>query len=69
MKSTNRKETINFYQIISNDEPIAVMSFKPSLIGVFTNYGDLDKALKQSRISVVYTTTNVVKRNVFGARI
>lgn len=64
MKSTNRKETTNFYQIISNDEPIAVMSFKPSLIGVFTNYGDLDKALKQSRISVVYTTTNVVKRNV-----
>lgn len=62
MKTVQRKEVIKFYQIINHDEPVAVMSFRPPLIGVFTNQDALDSALKKKELNTVYTTTNTVKR-------
>lgn len=62
MKTVQRKEVIKFYQIINHDESVAVMSFRPPLIGVFTNQDALDSALKKKELNTVYTTTNTVKR-------
>lgn len=69
MKTVQRKEVIKFYQIINHDEPVAVMSFRPPLIGVFTNQDALDSALKKKELNTVYTTTNTVKREDIFVRI
>lgn len=39
MKTTNRNEVVNAWQVFFKDEPLVVMSFKPARIGVFTKEG------------------------------
>lgn len=63
MKTTNRNEVVNAWQVFFKDEPLVVMSFKPARIGVFTKKDALDNALKSKQIKTVYTTLNKVKKD------
>lgn len=62
MRESNRNELMKGWDLLRKDEPLVVMSFKPAMIGVFTDKESLDTALNQKRIKVVYTPLNKVKK-------
>lgn len=67
MKEKNQHETVKFWQTFRKDEPLVVMSFKPALIGVFTNEEALQNALNIKSITSVYTPLNEVKKDVLSS--
>lgn len=62
MKLKNRNELAKAWDVLRKDKPLVVMSFKPALIGVFTDKECLDSALNKKAIKSVYTPLNKVKK-------
>lgn len=64
MKTVQRKEVIKFYQIINHDEPVAVMSFRPPLIGVASTNKE-SVSMQFFNFNVGETPTKGVSPNLF----
>ena len=67
MQEKNKKEVVKFWQTFRKNEPLIVMSFKPAMIGVFTNEEALENALNKKSITSVYTPLNEVKKGVLSS--
>lgn len=64
MKKFNIDELLKAGKLLTPNQPLIVMSFRPSLIGVFTNEDALQNALNKKSITSVYTPLNEVKKDV-----